>query len=233
MVTFTNNSKIERIEISNRHYEIDSTNKEVVVILLSGSFEIGPSTFCRKNVFLGDAEGFYVANSGIFTIRAPHCAEICVIEHPSTIEVPFTQINNEDTQTKKAGQGNFERKVITVVDGSSGLKNLIIGETFKQSGNWSSWPPHKHDTYSFGEESKQKEAYLYKFGNDSGFGLQLLYDTNIDDAAIKIVKNNQEVKIEKGYHPVVASPYSEMYYLWALFGDNSFFKVNYEPEHSV
>ena len=72
-------------------------------------------------------------------------------------------------------------------------------------------------------ESSQKEVYLYKFENSFGFGIQLVYSENVQDARAHIVKNNEEVIIEKGYHPVVSSPYSSMYYLWALFGDNKFF----------
>ena len=108
---------------------------------------------------------------------------------------------------------------------STGFKKLIIGETTKDAGNWSSWPPHKHDTYMTDAQSQQKEIYLYKFSKPNGFGIQLIYKDDVVDAKSSIVLENSERKIESGYHPVVAAPDSKMYYLWSLFGNNDFFKV--------
>ena len=83
------------------------------------------------------------------------------------------------------------------------------------------------------KESCQQEAYIYKFKDGRGYGIQLIYEDNVENADIQIVTNNREVKIKKGYHPVVSSPVSEMYYLWALFGDNSFFKTYTDLEYAL
>lgn len=233
MVTFPNNSKVERHELSNQNYKIDTTEKEVVVVLLSGDFHINDEYYSRKNVFIDEPKGFYIANGGTCELSVPKFAEVCIVEHSSSKKIALTPIDPVRMQTKLAGFDNFQRRVCTIVDKSSDLENVIIGETFKPRGNWSSWPPHKHDTYTPELESMQKEVYLYKFSNTSGFGLQLLYDTTLEDATVKIVRHNQEVKIDKGYHPVVAAPYADMYYLWVLFGDNKFFAVNFEELSDV
>ena len=225
MVTFPNKGKIERLELKNEKYAINTFGKEVVVIVLSGGFVIENSLLSRFNVFTENVQGFYAANDGIYEMDIPDEAEICLIEAMSDVSVPMSFLNTRDFDVRSAGEDNYHRKVVTVVNNKNGLKNLIIGETFKKSGNWSSWPPHKHDRFVKNQESKQEEIYIYKFKEPSGFGIQLLYEQNIEDAAAHIVTNNQEIKIEKGYHPVVASPSSNMYYLWALFGDNSFFKT--------
>ena len=57
----------------------------------------------------------------------------------------------------------------------------------------------------------------------------MIYTQDVADAKVQVVKNNDAINIDKGYHPVVASPHSSMYYLWALFGNNSFFKPRYAP----
>tara|TARA_R100000008_G_scaffold46724_1_gene27564 strand:- start:227 stop:946 length:720 start_codon:yes stop_codon:yes gene_type:complete len=233
MVTFPNNSKVERHELSNQNYKIDTTEKEVVVLLLSGDFRANDTYYSRKNVFIDEPKGFYVANDGVCELVVQNSAEVYIVEHPSYKNIPLTPIDSLKMQTKIAGYDNFQRRVCTILDKSSDLENIIIGETFKSRGNWSSWPPHKHDTYVPGVESMQKEVYLYKFSNTAGFGLQLLYDKAVDDAMVRVVKHNQEVKIDKGYHPVVAAPYADMYYLWVLFGDNGFFEVNFEDRSNA
>ena len=109
-----------------------------------------------------------------------------------------------------------------LADADDDLDNLIVGETISPAGNWSSWPPHKHDTYEKNLESAQEEVYFYKFENEKGFGVQL-----VDDNA-HVVRDGDSVKIERGTHPVACSPYSRMYYFWCLYGDNSFFKPRFE-----
>jgi 5-deoxy-glucuronate isomerase len=230
MVSFSNKDRLERLEIYDRTHQLDTNNKEIVVILLSGSFETQGCLFYREGVFSENPQGFYVSNFGVCEIVVSDFAEICVIESESTKTIPFTMIENKNTTTIQSGKDSYCREVTTILDGTCELENLIVGETFKNGGSWSSWPPHKHDTNIPEKESKQKEIYLYKFKKPNGYGVQITYSENIKDANTYIVTDNDELKIENGYHPVVASPYSEMYYLWALFGDNSFFKVNYEEE---
>lgn len=248
MAAFTNNERLTRIEICDENYHIDSSSKEIVVILLSGTIKVGQEVLFRKDVFAESAKGFYIANSGLFSIEAIGSAELCIIENQtsyfitaldafsnSVVEatVPLTMIDSKNIKSKKAGSDNFFREVVTIIDNQTGLSNLIIGETFKSSGNWSSWPPHKHDTYEPAKETAQKEIYLYKFSEQNGFGIQLIYDNDVKESKVHIVKDNDEVKISKGHHPVVASPHSGMYYLWALFGDNKEFNVNFDEVYNT
>ena len=220
--------RLIRVKID-RPYQIDTSHREVVLILLSGSFRIDESIFSRSDVFIEEAVGFYVSNSGIVSIDPDGECEICVIKSACIVDknIPLTEIDRESFQTKLVGNGNYHRSVKTMIDGRSNLSNLIVGETTQDCGNWSSWPPHKHDTYAEDYESNHKEIYLYKFEKKSGFGIQLVYE-NLDDPDLILVRNNDTVNIDSGYHPVVSSPSSKMYYLWVLFGENKFFKVSYE-----
>ena len=38
-----------------------------------------------------------------------------------------------------------------------------LSETFTPSGNWSTYPPHKHDTENPPVESQLEELYFYRF----------------------------------------------------------------------
>mgnify|MGYP003114692888 CR=1 FL=1 len=231
MANFSNSESVERLSLTNQDYYVDSIGKEMAVILLSGEFCVNEKVFTRKNVFESEVAGFYIANQNTCKITINEYAEFCIVQAASDIKVNFSIIENTQIKTKQAGAGNFERTVKTFIDNSIGFKNLIIGETTKDAGNWSSWPPHKHDTIVTDMQSKQKEIYLYKFSEPNGFGVQLIYNTDLTDADINIVRNNSEIKIEKGYHPVVAAPASSMYYLWCLFGDNAFFKVHTDLDY--
>ena len=226
MAIFSGFESLERVEFD-QEFELDTADREVVVILLSGQFKVQGHSFSRDNVFLGRSQGFCVSDSGVYQLSTTTKAEICIIKNEAEEVMPLSILTE---RSKDVGENNFSREVRTLADRSDGLKSLIVGETIKPPGNWSSWPPHKHDEYIPEKESKQKEIYLYKFENPQGFGIQVLYDKVLEDARSEIVTNNKEIKIYKGYHPVVSSPYSGMYYLWALFGENKQFNVRYESE---
>ena len=220
--------RLIRVKI-NTSYQIDTSHREVVLILLSGSFKVGETTFSRSDVFTGEADGFCISNSGIVSIDPDGECEICIIKSAcvSNKIIPLTRFDKKSFQTNLVGSGNYYRSVKSIIDSRSNLSNLIVGETTQDCGNWSSWPPHKHDTYIEDCESNHKEIYLYKFENKSGFGIQMVYK-DLDNPDLILVRDNDTVNIDSGYHPVVSSPLSKMYYLWVLFGDNDFFKVNYE-----
>ena len=220
--------RLIRVNI-NTSYQIDTSHREVVLILLSGSFKVGETTFSRSDVFTGEADGFCISNSGMVSIDPDGECEICIIKSAcvSNKIIPLTRFDKKSFQTNLVGSGNYYRSVKSIIDSRSNLSNLIVGETTQDCGNWSSWPPHKHDTYAEDYESNHKEIYLYKFEKKSGFGIQLVYE-NLDDPDLILVRNNDTVNIDSGYHPVVSSPSSKMYYLWVLFGENKFFKVSYE-----
>ena len=228
MAAFSGSERLERTEFKDI-YKLDTFDKEVVVILLSGQFSVNGNCFSRSDVFSDPAQGFCAANSGIYNLQTDSFAEICIVQNKTRKRVPLSVLGEK---SKMVGENNFSRNVKTIADKSSGLDWLIVGETIKPAGNWSSWPPHKHDKNIPNVESQQKEIYLYKFENSHGFGVQILYDHNLQDAKAEIVTNNKEIKIHRGYHPVVTSPYSGMYYLWALFGDNKNFNVSYEEVDS-
>ena len=225
MVTFTGREGIERVEFTSGEYLFDTAGKEFVMVLLAGELVANGYLFTREDVFSQAAHDFYAANDGYINVRVAKKAEVCLIESQSDNQVSFSAIEGLMSPTKHPGRGNYSRKVVTLVDSESGLRDIIVGETFKDSGNWSSWPPHKHDTHISEQESSQKEIYQYKFDKDDGFGIQIIYEGDIQNAKKHLVFNNDQVKIERGYHPVVASPHSKMYYLWVLFGENGFFKV--------
>ena len=96
-------------------------------------------------------------------------------------------------------------------------ERLVVYEIHTPSGNWSSFPPHRHDTRD--HSSYHEETYYYRFLPENGFAIQRIYTRDTDlDVAIP-VQHGDVVLIHEGYHPVVKAPGTNAYYLNFLAGD--------------
>jgi 5-deoxy-glucuronate isomerase len=99
---------------------------------------------------------------------------------------------------------------------------MLVGETYTIAGNWSSFPPHKHDVEVVPDEVQQEELYLFKIRPAEGFGVQVFYSRpdsphgELDEAVA--VRENDLTLMPFGYHPVAAPPGYDVYYLWFLTG---------------
>ena len=94
-------------------------------------------------------------------------------------------------------------------------QRLLVGETFNAAGQWSSFPPHKHDGGD--GEPALEEVYYYRFDRPDGFGFQGLYEHGrIATERAVFLRHGAVVGIPRGYHPVCAAPGYRLYYLWAL-----------------
>jgi 5-deoxy-glucuronate isomerase len=107
-------------------------------------------------------------------------------------------------------------------------RHLLVGETFNEPGQWSSFPPHKHDGGD--GEPALEEVYYYRFDRPDGFGFQGLYETDGVAEAV-FLKHGTIVGIPRGYHPVCAAPGYRLYYLWALVGDPRQLAMHEDPVH--
>ena len=92
-------------------------------------------------------------------------------------------------------------------------QRLLVGETFNAPGEWSSFPPHKHDGHD--GEPALEEVYYFRFDRPDGFGFQGLYEHAGSEEAV-FLRHGAVVGIPRGYHPVCAAPGYRLYYFWAL-----------------
>jgi 5-deoxy-glucuronate isomerase len=109
---------------------------------------------------------------------------------------------------------------------------LIAVEVLTPGGNWSSYPPHKHDQARDGQEAELEEIYYFQVrdndgndgndGNDKQTGLayQRVYGTK--DRPIDVlaeVGTGDAVLIPHGWHgPSMAAPGYDLYYLNVMAG---------------
>ena len=95
---------------------------------------------------------------------------------------------------------------------------LIAVEVLAPDGNWSSFPPHKHDEHT-DREVPLEEIYYFRIRGAGGFGLHRTYTTDGEIDVTVTVKDGDVFLIPRGYHgPTLAAPGYTMYYLNVMAG---------------
>jgi 5-deoxy-glucuronate isomerase len=215
-----------------RSHSLPSDAQESVLYLIAGqgevaapperkSFVLGP----RSDVFTDPPWAVYLPPHRAASITAVgHSLLAVLVRVPSVSRAPATLVSPKELERRTVGAGNWERTVYNVVDAARGAGRLMVGETINRPGSWSSYPPHKHDVRSAAGELPMEEVYFYRVRPVGGFGLQMLYTAPghpqpIDE--VYRVGDGDLLVIPRGYHPVVAAAGYDLYYLWAMAGEES------------
>jgi 5-deoxy-glucuronate isomerase len=106
-----------------------------------------------------------------------------------------------------------------------------VVEVYTPGGNWSSYPPHKHDVQNPPTEVDLDEIYYYRMNKTGAFALQHLYAGEDALEQTLKVKDGDAVLVRSGYHPVVAGPGYDVYYLNFLAGSSRSIAVTEDPQH--
>jgi 5-deoxy-glucuronate isomerase len=205
---------------------------EAAIILLQGAVTFDHVAAHRTSVFDERASGVYLAPKARVELRAQENAELaiaatvgCALESTDTHPVV---VRPEAVVVHDRGRPPWHRTVHDVVADGIPAQRLIVGETFNEPGQWSSFPPHKHDGAD--GEAAFEEVYYYRFDPPDGFGFQGLYDADGNEHA-EFLRHGRIVAIPSGYHPVCAAPGYRMYYLWALVGAQRALEMHEDPAH--
>ncbi|WP_433181797.1 5-deoxy-glucuronate isomerase [Actinoallomurus sp. CA-150999] len=209
--------------------------EEIVAVVLSGVVDVdGLGTAGgRSGVFEGPGHTVYAPPGHALTFRATGGpAQIVIATAPLGDGTPAQAriIGPDDQQVDERGEGNWSRTVRTVLGPDDDAGRLLFGETINPPGNWSSYPPHKHDTHEPPREVKLEEVYLFKFEPGNGFGVQIRYDGEGEE--VFTVRDGDVAAIPAGYHPVVAAPGYSMCYLWFMAGEGRRMIPYLDPEHA-
>ena len=206
-------------------YEGNSGEFEAAFVLLGGKCSVKGADFFfpevgeRKNVFDGKPHTVYLPRRTAYTITALTDVDLAVNESPVTRDTARpTVITPEMTRTISIGRDNFTRAATIMLDETFDSEHFYIGEGMIPSGNWSGYPPHKHDVDDLPGEIAMEETYFYRFDPMQGFGIQKVYKTDGSVDETYTVKHNDTVAIADGYHPLCGAPGYQMYYLWTMAG---------------
>ncbi len=247
-VITTKNSSLELLEADmlklkkGEKAEYDEKGKEFALVLLGGTCTVKGKGFSfegigkRKNVFDGPATAVYIPANTRFSVSADTEVVISVSKSPSKIKTSPVLISPEDVIVKHLGKTGWERDAHFILDERVKAKHLYIGEAFVASGNWASYPPHKHDEDMMPTEGVLEEIYYYEFDKPEGFGIQKVYTREGSDKTDAIdktytVKTGDFIEIPRGYHPFCVAPGYNAYYLWIMAGENRGFFMTTEEKH--
>jgi 5-deoxy-glucuronate isomerase len=138
----------------------------------------------------------------------------------------------DDILVEKRGTGRTARRIHHLLPPGAVAGRLIAFEVFTPGGNWSSYPPHKHDTENPPVEARLVELYFYRFARPQGFAFQRVYtsDGTLDEAMTP--HDCDVVLVPRGYHPVGAPAGYDCYYLNIMAGPNRAWHFTIDPDHA-
>jgi 5-deoxy-glucuronate isomerase len=202
--------------------------RETLAVLLSGkaTFEIEGKRFekvgGRANVFSGKPHAVYIPAGKQFTIKAEGAVEIALPSAPSDLSIDPYIITPSQVTSGVYGAANFKRNLSQILTLASqpelAARRLIVGETFTPSGNWSTYPPHKHQVDELPREAYHEEMYYFKVNPADGFGICHYYNETNEEENFTI-RDHSIHMLPYGYHTVVSAPGYMTYYLWFLAGE--------------
>jgi 5-deoxy-glucuronate isomerase len=199
-----------------------------VVGLDGGSFRVGELSLPgRASVWDGLPSAAYLP-SGVSAVISGSVT-VAVATAPSaapTADGPI-RIGPEEVVVEVRGAGNATRQINHIITPDFPADRLEVVEVYTPSGNWSSWPPHKHDTDDMPREAILEEVYSYRFRRAEAWGVQRLYGGSAD--GLYAVGHGETVIVRDGYHPFVATHGDDAYYLNALAGDIRTMACSYDP----
>jgi len=217
--------------------ERGSRTEETVLVLLGGTCQAdwGSGTRSigkRKNVFDGLPYAIYLPAGGRATLKAETVCEVAECSVPSQARLEPKLITPEDCGTGLRGGENSSRQIVEVMRPDFPADRLVVFEVYTPGGNWSSYPPHKHDVHNPPAEVDLDEIYYYRIQEPNGFALQNLYQHGNGHDVIVKARDGDVVLVRDGFHPVVAGPGYDVYYLNFLAGTSRTMSITEDSDHT-
>lgn len=216
---------------------------EFGIVLLSGNYSVTTnhgnwkSINGRTSVFTGIAHTLYLPRNSSFRFVAESdeldlAAGWCIAydDFPARFKTP------PEVAIEIRGGDNATRQINSLIEPGFGSSRLVAVEVYTPAGNWSSYPAHKHDDRQLNSDGELIEAcleeyYFYKFDQEQGYAIQHVYTTDGTLNELMQVRNNNLVKVPRGYHPVSAAPGYSCYYLNFLAGSDQSLANTSDPDH--
>jgi len=223
--------------MENKSWSFETGENELVIVNLSGRYTVRSNRGrwsgigSRKDVFAGAAHALYLPRRSTFTITAEKGGEYALAWVPTDRDHEPRLIEPKDVVVAVRGGDNVSRQINDLLPSGSAVHRLVLVEVYTPSGNWSSYPPHKHDAHIEDQngnliEADLEEVYFYKIDKPDGYAYQRVYTDETSplhkagcpiDALVR-AEDNCAVLVPEGYHPVVSAPGYTTYYLNVLAG---------------
>jgi 5-deoxy-glucuronate isomerase len=203
---------------------------EMIVLPLAGACSVdtdagGADLAGRDDPFAEVTDCAYVPRDTAYEINTGNGGRFALATARSGAEgLPFRHVKRDEVKVELRGAGNCSRRVNNF--GTPDVleaDRLIAVEVFTPAGNWSSFPPHKHDTDRPGE-SVLEEIYYFEVADgpngQPGLAYQRVYGTADRPADVLAeVRTGDVVVVPHGWHgPSMAVPGYDLYYLNVMAG---------------
>jgi 5-deoxy-glucuronate isomerase len=218
---------------------------ECCLVLLSGQCRVifggrvetlGP----RASVFASYPHAIYLPPGTTFRVEADELTELADGRAPAFARATAGKpggkrpearvIAPKDCGFEIRGGGNATRQIVDIIPPGFPADRLLVCEVFTPAGNWSSYPPHKHDVDRPPGEVKLEEIYYYRFDHPDAYGIQRLYDRRADRTLT--VRHGDVTLIRSGYHPFVTAYGYNAYYLNVLAGTRRSMAASDDPRYA-
>lgn len=192
----------------------------------------------RPNVFSGMPYALYLSRNKDFEIEAvTDTLEFASCWVPTDQDFPTQLVTPEMSKIEIRGGANVTRQINGILPPGFNCHRLVVVEVYTPSGNWSSYPPHKHDVHREDEdgnilEADLEEIYFYKIDNPNGYAYQRVYNDDRSIDGLMMPENHDAVLVPEGYHPVVSAPGYNTYYLNFLAGSAQSLANTDDPDYS-
>jgi len=225
-------------------WEADSGDYEYGLVILGGVASVyssrgdWPRIGRRADVFGGMPYGLYLPPQTRFRVQAESDRLDLAYGwaaakglHPPRLVTP------EDAAVEIRGGGNATRQINSIFPPGFACERLVAVEVYTPAGNWSSYPPHKHDVHRVDDtgrllEADLEEIYFYKTSAPQGYAIQRVYTTDGRLNETIVARQNEVVLVPEGYHPVAAAPGYDAYYLNFLAGSAQSLANADDPAHA-
>jgi 5-deoxy-glucuronate isomerase len=218
---------------------LQQPGRELCLVVLTGtaSIHVGEQTWNsvggRSSVFEDQAPGaIYVPAGELAEVTADTVVELAVCSAPGKgASGPARIIEAGKMSQEVRGKDTNTRYVRNILPESEPADNLLVVEVITPSGNWSSYPPHKHDRDALPEESKLEETYYHRLNPASGYVHQRVYtdDRSLDETLS--AEDRDVVLVPEGYHPVGVPHGYTSYYLNVMAGPVREWHFYNDPAH--
>jgi 5-deoxy-glucuronate isomerase len=181
----------------------------------------------RASVFDGLPWALYLPRETAYRVEAEGdvaiCGALCDRRREPVLVRP------EEVEIEVRGAGNATRQINHVVRPEFPAERLLVVEVFTPAGNWSSYPPHKHDEDRPPDEVVLEETYYYRAARPEAFALQRLYSPRHGLDVTVTVRDGDLMLVPFGYHTTCAAHGFDLYYLNALAGDRRSMAASDDP----
>ena len=234
-----------------RTWTFETGQHELALVVLGGTVDVTSNRGEwsglgeRENVFAGLPYALYLPVGTSFKVTARTNAEFAAAWVAADQAFPPRLVTPADVTVEIRGGDHATRQINRMIPPGFPCQRLIVVEVYTPDGNWSSYPPHKHDVHIVGPDGRLLQAdldeiYYYKIDRPEGYALQRIY-TDAEsplhmaglpiDAAV-IAHNDDVVLIPEGYHPVSSPVGYTTYYLNILAGSAQSLASKDDPDYA-